>query len=142
MEASVLLVDDEIDFTTVLSERLTNRGLAVFTASSGEAALEQIQGRYFDAVVLDLAMPGMDGIETLRQLMLRNPDLQVMLLTGRATLEKGIEAVKLGAVEFLEKPVKIDLLIEKIYKAQLRRLQLNEKRAEKTMSEIMKRKGW
>ncbi len=142
MDARVLLVDDEAEFVEVIAERMENRGLQVSTANDGQTALKIASEKYFDAIILDLAMPGMDGIETLKRLLIQNPDLQVILLTGKATLEKGIEAVKLGAVEFLEKPAKIDLLLEKILKAQGERLLLNEKRAEKTVAEIMKRKGW
>src|SRR4030042_4766153 len=121
MDAKILLVDDEEDFTGVLAERMIARGLQVDTANSGVKGVELARDRYYDAIILDLAMPGMDGIETLKRLLVRNPDLQIILLTGRATLQKGIEAVKLGAVEFLEKPAKIDLLLEKAQTAQNRR---------------------
>jgi len=142
MNAKVLLVDDEEEFTEILSERMETRGLQVDTANNGFNAIELAAQKSFDAIILDLAMPEMDGIETLRQLLVKNPDLQIILLTGHATLEKGIEAVKLGAVEFLEKPVNIDKLLEKVYEAQMKRIELYEMRAEETLSEIMKRKGW
>lgn len=142
MDAKVLLVDDEEDFTTVLSERMETRGLQVDCAVSGHLALALVDQNYYDAVILDMSMPGMDGIETLRRMLARNPDLQVILLTGQATVEKSVTAIKLGAVEFLEKPADIDMLLNKIMKAQVKRLELNEKRAEMTISEIMKSKGW
>ena len=85
-ESTVLLVDDEEDFVEVLAERLEARGLTVDTAGNGELALEKAGERAFDAIVLDMAMPGMNGIETLPGLLQINPDLQVILLTGRATL--------------------------------------------------------
>lgn len=142
MDARVLLVDDEVDFIDVLAERMEARGLQVDKANDGQSALKIASQKYFDAIILDMAMPGMDGIETLKRLMIQNPDLQVILLTGKATLQKGIEAVKLGAVEFLEKPADIDLLLEKIFEAQSERHILSEKRAEQTVSEIMKHRGW
>jgi DNA-binding NtrC family response regulator len=141
-DAKVLIVDDEKDFSSALADRMTTRGLDVDTVDSGEEAVNRVKDRGYDAVVLDLAMPGMDGIETLKQLLKQNPDLQVILLTGRATVEKGVEAVQEGAVEFLEKPANIDMLMEKIEKAKTRKIMLFEKRLEDTMSDIMKKKGW
>ncbi len=142
MDAKILLVDDEADFTAILAERMQARGLSVDIGNNGEEAIKLAQAHYYDAIILDLAMPGMDGLETLKRLLIRNPDLQVILLTGKATLEKGIEAVKLGAVEFLEKPANIDQLLEKVHTAQIRRLELNEQRAEETVKGILQRKGW
>lgn len=142
MEPKILLVDDETDFTTVLAERMIARGLRVDTANNGNDGIKLAKANNYDAIILDLAMPGMDGIETLKQLLTRNPDLQIILLTGKATLQQGIEAMKHGAVEFLEKPVKIDVLLEKVQSAQIQRLELNQKHAENTVAEIMKRRGW
>jgi len=96
----------------------------------------------YDAIVLDLAMPKMDGIQTLKKLLEENPDLQIILLTGHATMDKAIEAVKQGAAEFLEKPADINLLIEKITIAQDKKTLLFEKRMEDAVSEIMKKRGW
>ena len=141
-DAKVLIVDDEKDFSSALAERMTTRGLDVDTVESGEEAVGRVKDRGYDAVVLDLAMPGMDGIETLKQLLKDNPDLQVILLTGRATVDKGVEAVREGAVEFLEKPADIDMLMEKIEKAKTRKIMLFEKKLEDTMSDLMKKKGW
>ena len=98
----VLLIDDEEDFTSALAERLEIRGMGVETASSGEEALEKVTVTDFDAVLLDLAMPGWDGIETLKRLKKVKPDLQVVLLTGRATVGKGVEAMKHGAKQLLK----------------------------------------
>jgi DNA-binding NtrC family response regulator len=139
-EEKVLLVDDEPEFTEALSERIESRGVKVDTAASGPEALEKIRSRSYDAIVLDLSMPEMDGIETLKRLLKHNPDLQVILLTGHATLEKGIEAVKLGAMDFLEKPAEIQKLMEKIEQASANRMVLVEKRMEEKMKGIMERK--
>lgn len=138
----VLLVDDERDFTEILSERMESRGLDVDTAASGPEALEKVKQRPYDAIILDLAMPEMDGIETMRRLLDENPDLQVILLTGHATLQKGVEAMKLGAVDFLEKPAEIQKLMEKIEEAKATRMLLVEKRVEEKIKDILETKWW
>jgi DNA-binding NtrC family response regulator len=141
-ESTVLLVDDEEEFVEVLAERLEARGLTVDTAGNGELALEKAAKRPFDAVVLDMAMPGMDGIETLKGLLQINPDLQVILLTGRATLGQAVEAMKLGALDFLEKPVDIETLVAKIEEAATKRSSIRDKRIEDKLSDIIRKKGW
>ena len=141
-ETKVLLVDDEVEFTKTLSERLESRGLKVDSANSGEEALKKIGEASYDAIFLDLAMPGMDGIETLKSLLAENPDLQVILLTGHASIDKSVEAVKLGAKDFLEKPAKIDNLIAKIKEAQTEKMLIVEKRTEDEIKKILKSKGW
>jgi DNA-binding NtrC family response regulator len=138
----VLLVDDEEDFTAGLSERMEERGLDVDVSDNGPDAIEKVRGKGFDAVVLDLAMPGMDGIETLKRLLGENPDLQVILLTGRATVRDGVKAMSAGALEFLEKPVDLEVLMTKIQEAQVNRVLLTEKRAEEAITDILHKKGW
>ena len=140
--AKVLLVDDEKDFTEVLAERMETRGMTVDVVDSGMAAIDKVKEKGYDAIILDLAMPEMDGIETLKHVLGVNPDLQVILLTGRATLQKAVEAVKLGAVEFLEKPADIKVLVEKIETAQRERLRLMEKRLDERISKVTRKKGW
>ena len=141
-EAKVLLVDDEQEFTEVLSERMKSRGLTVDSATSGGEALDKIKESNYDAIILDLAMPGMDGIETLKKLLKQNPDLQVILLTGHATVDKSVEAVKLGAKDFLEKPADIDKLMAKIKEAKSERMLIVEKKMEEEIQNILKSKGW
>ncbi len=138
----ILLVDDEEDFIQVLSERMESRGMTVVTAESGPTAIRKAEAEDFDAVILDMLMPGMDGIETLKHLLQVNPDLQIIMLTGHATLQKGIEAVKLGALDFLEKPADIKKLIETIKKAKVKKMVLKEKQSEEKIREILKSKGW
>ena len=142
MSARVLLIDDEIDFTEVLAERMKARGLEVDTAESGMEGIKMVEGKYYDAIILDMAMPGMDGIETLKLLLEGSPDSQVVLLTGRATVKKSVEALKLGAVEFLEKPADIGTLIDIIMEAQGRKADLFEKRMEEDAAKVMKKRGW
>lgn len=141
-DGKVLLVDDEIEFTQALAERLETRGLKVDAVSSGKDALQKAKGGSYDAVFLDLAMPEMDGIETLKRLLAENPDLQVVLLTGHATVQSGIQAVKQGAMDFLEKPAKLDVILEKIKQAQTNRILLIEKQSEEKIKKIMGKMGW
>jgi len=141
-DCKVLLVDDEVDFVDVLADRLEARDLRVFKANSGAAALALAGEKTFDAIVLDMAMPGMNGIETLERLLEINPDLQVILLTGRATLEQAAAAIRIGALDLLEKPADIDTLVAKIELAATRRWTLEEKRIEERVADIMRKKGW
>lgn len=138
----VLLVDDEVEFATVLGERLEARGLRVDVVHSGEDALRQAHAKHYEAIVLDLAMPGLDGIETLKRLLEHNPDLQIILLTGQATVKKGIEAMKHGALDLMEKPAKLPELLDKIQEAATKKMVLVEKRTEDEVAEILRKKGW
>jgi len=139
---NVLLVDDEEQFLDMLSQRLEVRGIKVDTVTGGEEAMDKITSKKFDVVVLDLAMPGIDGIETLKRLKEMNPDIQIIMLTGKATVKSGIEAMKLGAEDFLEKPVDLDVLMEKIKKATYNKMLLVEKGRQEEVKKIMKKKGW
>ena len=139
---TVLLVDDEPDFVEALAERLEARGLSVHTAANGTEALVQAKARAFDAVLLDMAMPGLNGIETLKGLLAINPDQQVILLTGRATLQQAVEAMKLGALDFLEKPADIATLVERIEGAARRRTSLDDRRVQQRLGDILRTKGW
>jgi DNA-binding NtrC family response regulator len=138
----VLLVDDDAEFTEALAERMATRGLKVDTVNSGQSAIDKAKEASYDAIVLDLAMPGMDGLETLKALLKRQPDLQIILLTGHATVEKGVEAVKLGAVDFLEKPANLQELMEKIKKARNQKMLLVENKIEDEITKILREKGW
>lgn len=141
-EANVLIVDDEVDFLESFSERLRNRGFAVDTASSGVQALEKIQGNIYDAIVLDLMMPELDGLATLREALAKKPDLQIILLTGHATVQSGVEAIREGALDFLEKPADLDTLVAKIREGKTRRLELDEQSREEAVREALKKYGW
>ena len=141
-DEKVLLVDDEVDFVEALSERLEARGLRVTVAVSGTEALERAREQRFDAVVMDLAMPGLDGIEALKVLREEHPEVQVVLLTGQGSVKKGVEAMKLGAMDFLEKPVDIDVLMEKISEARTKKTEAEEQKTQETLKGIMRTKGW
>jgi DNA-binding NtrC family response regulator len=141
-DKNVLLVDDEEEFVATLATRLETRGLKVDVAHSGEAAIEKVKEKSFDAILLDLAMPGMDGIETLKRLRELNPDSQVVLLTGRATVKTATEAMREGALDLLEKPVDIEVLVEKIDEASTNKTRLSDQRIEEKISDILRKKGW
>lgn len=134
----VLLIDDEVEFVEILAERLRARGLEVDVAYSGMDGVNKSQVTKFDAVVLDLAMPGMDGIAALKALLAGTPDLQVMLLTGQATIKTAMDATRLGAVDILEKPMDIPTLIEKIRDARARHAARAAERIRRQMQEAPK----
>lgn len=110
----VLLVDDEEEFVSTLAERLGLRGIDVATASDGEEALRMVEEVRPSIVVLDLMMPGMNGVEVLQQIKRNHPDMRVLLLTGHGSTREGIEGMRLGADDYLMKPINIDELIEKL----------------------------
>ena len=142
MIEKVLLIDDEEEFLSTLSERMELRGMNVNTASNARNAVEALDSGDYDAIVLDLQMPDMNGIEMLKVIRKNHPDMQVILLTGQATLEAGIEAMKLGAMDFMEKPADINALTEKIKKAQAKKMVIVEKKTEDKVRDILKSKGW
>ncbi|PIE61702.1 MAG: two-component system response regulator [Desulfobacterales bacterium] len=142
MNEHVLLIDDEPEFIETLGERMMSRGMNVTSTTSAKEGIEAARKQFFDVVVLDLQMPDMDGLETLKALKENNPDIQVILLTGHATVEKGISAMKLGAMDLLEKPADISVLTDKIHKAQTTKMILVEKKASDRIKKIMETRGW
>jgi len=142
MTEKVLLVDDEKDFVEALEERMRTRGMDVKSTVSPKEALEIADKESFDAIILDLKMPGMDGLEILKILKEKSPELQIILLTGHATVQNGIEAMKLGAMDLIEKPVDIVTLTEKIKKAQAQKMILVEKKTEEKIKKIITSKAW
>jgi DNA-binding NtrC family response regulator len=127
MKIRVLLVDDETQFVDILAQRLVARGLRVTTAHNGEEAVAGIRATEIDVVLLDVLMPGETGIDVLREIKLARPLVEVIMLTGHATVETAIEAMKLGAYDYLMKPMATELLVEKIHRA-FRRKSDHEKR--------------
>ena len=114
---TILIVDDEPDTVMILRDRLEMDNYKVITASSGEAALEQIDRDLPDLILLDIQMPGMDGLETLTEIHQKYPGLLVTMLTAHGSIQRAVEATKLGAYDFLEKPFKSEHIKEKVDKA-------------------------
>ena len=110
----ILVVDDEHEFLELMNNRLQKRGFTVETAGTGEKALELVREHAFDAMVLDVKMPGIDGIEVLRRVKQMKPELPVLLLTGHASVEAAMTGVETGAVDYLLKPVPINDLIMRL----------------------------
>ena len=111
---TVLLVDDEVEFLETLIKRLKKRGINACGVKSGQEALDFLHNSHADVVVLDVRMPGIDGIETLREIKKLRPLLEVILLTGHASLETAREGMDIGAFDYLMKPIDIDELLYKI----------------------------
>ena len=142
MKIKVLLVDDEEEFVETLAQRLEVREFDVTTALNGAAALEQLESKEIDLVILDLQMPGEDGIAVLRKIKESKPLIEVIMLTGHATVETAIEGMKLGAFDFLIKPTETEELVEKINRAFDRKAEQDERIREAEVDRIVKRRGW
>jgi DNA-binding NtrC family response regulator len=143
---SVLLVDDEAPFLATLSKRIAKRELKVASALSGQEALDTLKtgdgASNFDVVILDVKMPGMDGLETLAAIKLKHPNLEVIMLTGHATVESAIEGMKAGAFDYLMKPCDIDLLLAKIDRAVVKKREHEEKILQAKAQMIALRRGY
>jgi len=123
----ILLVDDEVDFLAPLRKRLIKRGFKVEEAHSGEAGLEALVGYEADVVVLDVKMPGMDGIATLHKIKESWPLVEVIMLTGHASMEAAIRGMELGAFDYLMKPVDFTELCHKLEDAAIRKAYMDDK---------------
>jgi len=135
----VLLVDDEKDFLETLVKRLRKRNLAVDAVTSGEEALEVLKEAPADVVVLDVRMPGMSGLETLREIKKQYPVIEIIMLTGHANMEVAIEGMELGAFDYLLKPMDIDELLYKLQDA-YKKKSLHQRRAEQVVEKVSTRK--
>jgi len=142
MKVRVLLVDDEEQFVETLAQRLEARDFAVATAFNGDQALDYIKTKDVDVVVLDVLMPGLTGIDTLREMKRIRPLTEVIMLTGHATVETAIEGMKLGAFDYLMKPTEIDDLVDKINKAQKRKSEHEERIQKATIERITQTRGF
>ena len=118
----VLIVDDELDFLETIIKRLRARNIEVSGVESGYLALEALDSRNPDVIILDVKMPGMDGIETLKEIKKKKPLTEVIMLTGHASVESGIQGMQLGAFDYLMKPIALDELLEKVRQAYERKL--------------------
>ena len=122
-DMKVLLVDDEEEFVKALAERLQMRDLRSDTVLDGEEALSYVEGQEPDVMVLDLKMPGINGMDVLRQVRKAYPNIQVIILTGHGTEKDEEEAKRLGAFDYLEKPVNLDVLVKKMKAAYRRKME-------------------
>jgi DNA-binding NtrC family response regulator len=132
----ILVVDDEEDFRETMVNRLNKRGLDASGAESGEKAVELVHKYLYDVIILDIKMPGMDGIEALREIKRIKPLIEVILLTGHATVESGIEGMKLGAFDYVLKPADFDSLMEKIEQAFEKKAAHDEKIRQATIRDL------
>ena len=138
--ANVLLVDDEVPFVETITKRLEKRKIDVKAAHSGQEALDMLAKHAdVEAVILDVKMPGMDGIETLKHIKAGFPLVEVIMLTGHATVESAIEGMKLGAFDYLMKPCDIDGLVAKLEEAVAKKRKHEEKIVEARIKEITDR---
>ena len=112
--SKILLVDDEVVFTTNMGKLLTNRGYKVTAVNSGDSAIQALEKENYDVVVLDLKMPGMDGLATLKEIKKLGLFTETLILTGHGSIDTALEAIKLGAYDYLTKPCEIDDLVGKI----------------------------
>jgi len=141
-ETVVMLVDDEVPFVETMTKRLTRRNLIILSAYSGQEALEKLkEHKDVDVVILDVKMPGMDGIETLREIKREHPLVEVIMLTGHATVETAIEGMKLGAFDYLMKPCEVEQLVAKVQEAKAKKSQHERKIMEARIREITSRRG-
>ena len=139
--AKLLLVDDETAFLDAMARRLKKRDYEIFTAVSGMDAIELLSkdGEQVEVVILDVKMPGMDGIETLSEIKRKFPLVEVVMLTGHATVASAIDGMKQGAFDYLMKPCDMDLLVEKVNAAAAQKRRHEEKIIEARMREITTR---
>ncbi len=142
MKIRVLLVDDEREFVEVLAERLETRDFEVSTAASGDEALDRLRDKKVDVVVLDVLMPGKDGLETLKEIKQLMPLVEVIMLTGHGTVETAVEGMKVGAFDYLMKPTETKALVEKIVKAYKRKVEHEDRIRQAEIEKIMLRRGW
>ncbi len=137
MRPRILIVDDEEDFVNALAERLTIREYNVSTSLTGQDALEKVKEHKYDIVILDVKMPGTNGIDVLKEIKGIKPLTEVIMLTGNATVETAIEGMKLGAYDYLMKPCETDDLTEKINSAYRKKTEHEDRIREARIKEII-----
>ncbi len=136
---NILVVDDEVDFLETLMNRLKKRKIDTMGCRSGEEALELMQNKIFDVVILDIKMPGgMDGIETLREIKKIQPQAEVILLTGHGSVQTSVDGIKLGAFDYLLKPIKLEDLLEKVAQALEKKDAQEQKRQSEQIRKLLK----
>ncbi len=138
---NVLIVDDEKDFVEMFGLRLEEAGEKVFRAYSGKECLEVLDKENIDVVVLDIKMPGMDGIETLTELKKRHPIVEVIMLTGHGTIETAVQGMKLGAFDYLLKPANVDEIGAKLEGARKRKDEQEDRIRKAEQRSLLRRGG-
>jgi DNA-binding NtrC family response regulator len=141
LPVNILLVDDEKDFVEMLSLRLADEGHRVRSAYSGQEALQSLSETESDVVILDIKMPGMDGIETLKEIKARHPIVEVILLTGHGSIDTAVEGMKAGAFDYLLKPSDFEELLTKLAGAQERKYEQEERIRKAEARALMRRTG-
>jgi two-component system, OmpR family, response regulator CpxR len=142
MRTKVLLVDDEEQFVEVLAQRLEARDFQVSTAFNGDDAISFIEEHDADVVILDVLMPGRNGIDTLREMKRIRPLSEVIMLTGHGTVDTAIQGMKLGAYDYLMKPTDTAELVDKITKASQRRKEHEDRIRQAEVERLVKTRGW
>ena len=139
----VMLVDDEASFVEIMTKRLKKRELDIISAFSGREALETLKEHHnVDVVILDVKMPGMDGIETLKKMKVAHPLIEVVMLTAHATVESAIEGMRFGAFDYLMKPCAMEELMGKVHEATRKKRGHEEKIREAHVKEILSKRGY
>ena len=136
----IMLVDDEVTFVKTMAKRLAARNMEIITAFSAEEGLEKLKkNQNLDVIVLDVKMPGMDGIEMLKKIKAGFFRTEVIMLTGHATIESGIDGMKLGAYDFLTKPCDLDEIVGKVEEATKKKREHDEKIKDAESKKILKK---
>jgi two-component system, OmpR family, response regulator len=121
-KARVLIVDDEEAFANNIVKLIANRGYDTKAVYNGQSAIDALEEMDFDVIILDMKMPGLDGLATLKQIKRKKPGVEVIILTGHSSWDAGINGIQLGAFDFLMKPIRFDDLYEKVRQAYQRKL--------------------
>jgi DNA-binding NtrC family response regulator len=137
MRPRILIVDDEEEFASALAERLTIREYEVTTSYTGQDAMEKVKQHKYDIIILDVKMPGINGIDVLKEIKSIKPLTEVIMLTGNATVETAIEGMKLGAYDYLIKPCETDDLTVKIENAYRKKSEHEERIRDARVKEII-----
>jgi len=136
----IMLVDDEVPFVETMAKRLASRNIETITAFSAEEGLEKFkENQAIDVIVLDVKMPGMNGLEMLKKIKTGFFRTEVIMLTGHATIEMGIDGMKLGAYDFLTKPCDIEELVSKVEEATKKKREHDEKIKEAEQKNLLKK---
>jgi DNA-binding NtrC family response regulator len=135
---NLLLVDDEEQFLTTAKKLMDKRGLNTFVCTNGFDALRILKERRIDVVLLDLKMPGIGGVEVLRKIKQNHPQVEVILLTGHASVESAVEGLKIGAFDYLLKPSTIPDILDKVKEAYDRKLAREEKTRKSKVDKIIR----